>query len=67
MSSSQDPLDSIFTKADKIYEWINNVGSNGNKKPHRGGKKQRYYSKQQRYDNEPPVKDYYVGQEELFD
>ena len=43
MSSSQDPLDTIFVKADKIYEWINNVGD-GNKKPHRG-KKQRYYSK----------------------
>jgi hypothetical protein len=66
MSSSQDPLDTIFGKADKIYEWINSV-SNGNRKPHRGGKKQRYYSNQQRYDNEPPVKDYYVGQEELFD
>ena len=31
-----------FVKADKIYEWINNVSS-GNKKPHRGGKKSRYY------------------------
>ena len=66
MSSSQDPLDSIFVKADKIYEWINNVSS-GNKKPHRGGKKSRYNSNRDRYDNDAPVKDYYAAQDDLFD
>ena len=65
MSSSQDPLDTIFVKADKIYEWINNVGD-GNKKPHRG-KKQRYYSNHRRHDNDAPVKDYYAAQDDLFD
>ena len=66
MSSSQDPLDDLFAKADRIYEWINNVG-NGNKKPHRGGKKQRYYSNQRTYDNDAPPKDYYASRDELFD
>jgi len=66
MSSSQDPLDTIFVKADKIYEWINNVGD-GNKKPHRTGKKPRYYSNQRRHDNDAPVKDYYAAQDDLFD
>lgn len=66
MSSNQDPLDDIFTKADKIYEWINNVET-GNKKPHRG-KKQRYYSNHRvRHDNDAPVKDYYAAQDDLFD
>jgi hypothetical protein len=67
MSSNQDPLDDIFTKADKIYEWINNVET-GNKKPHRtGGKKPRYYSNHRRQDNDAPVKDYYAAQDDLFD
>ncbi len=66
MSSSQDPLANIFVKADKIYEWINNVG-NGNKKPHHAGKKQRYYSNHRRQDNDAPVKDYYAAQDDLFD
>ena len=66
MSSNQDPLDDIFTKADKIYEWINNVET-GNKKPHRTGKKPRYYSNQRRHDNDAPVKDYYAAQDDLFD
>ena len=66
MSSSQEPLDDIFTKADKIYEWINNVGE-GNKKPHRTGKKPRYYSNQRRHENDEPVKDYYAAQDDLFD
>ena len=66
MSSSQDPLDNIFTKADKIYEWINNV-SNGNKKPHHAGKKQRYYSNHRRHENDAPPKDYYAAQDDLFD
>ena len=66
MSSSQEPLDNIFTKADKIYEWINNV-SNGNKKPHHAGKKPRYYSNPRRHENDAPPKDYYAAQDDLFD
>ena len=66
MSSSQEPLDDIFTKADKIYEWINNVGD-GNKKSHRTGKKPRYYSNHRKHDNDEPVKDYYAAQDDLFD
>ena len=66
MSSNQDPLDNIFIKADKIYEWINNVGD-GNKKPHRTGKKPRYSSNYRRQDNDAPVKDYYAAQDDLFD
>ena len=67
MSSSQDPLDDIFVRADKIYEWINNVEI-GNKKPHRSNKP-RYHSKQYRGpDNDTaPPKDYYAAHDDLFD
>lgn len=68
MSSSQDPLDDIFIKADKIYEWINNVG-NGNKKQHRSNKQHRYqgHGKQySRHDNESRDR-FYETSDDLFD
>jgi hypothetical protein len=64
MSSSQEPLEDIFVKADRIYEWINNIDT-GNKRPQRGGKKPRYRSRD-RYDDEQPSDDYYA-QDDLFD
>jgi hypothetical protein len=44
MSGVQDPLDDVFVKADKIYEWINQIG-NGNKNQGRTGKPHRYQNK----------------------
>jgi hypothetical protein len=76
MSGVQDPLDDVFLKADKIYEWINQI-SNGNKKQGRtSSRPPRYqnkhkphqrYDDHRRHDNNAPVKDYYAAQDDLFD
>jgi len=71
MSGVQDPLDDVFSKADKIYEWINQIG-NGNKNQGRTGKPQRYQNKHkphQRYDRDDQ-RQYYPQtqtQDDLFD
>lgn len=50
LSSSQDPLDEVFEKAERIYGWVNQVG-NGNKKRPRNEKphRQSRYNPQDRY------------------
>lgn len=69
MSGVQDPLDDVFLKADKIYEWINQIG-NGNKKHGRTGKPHRYQNKHkqpQRYDRDDQRQYYSQTQDDLFD
>ena len=71
MSGTQDPLDDIFLKADKIYEWINQVG-NGNKKQGRtsSSRPTRYQNKHkqhQRYDRDDQRQYYPQTQDDLFD
>ena len=50
LSSSQEPLDQVFEKAEKIYGWVNQVG-NVNKKHSRNEKphKPTRYNPQDRY------------------
>ena len=51
LSSSQEPLDEVFEKAEKIYGWVNQVG-NVNKKRPRTEKSNRHpprYNPQDRY------------------
>ena len=33
LSSSQEPLDEVFEKAEKIYGWVNQVGNVNKKRP----------------------------------
>ena len=71
MSSSQEPLDDIFSKADRIYKWINNIGS-GNKKhntkPGRQNRQSRgrrdQYKQQSDYSDDA---DFNYTQDDLFD
>ena len=38
LSSSQEPLDEVFEKAEKIYGWVNQVGNVNKKRPSRNEK-----------------------------
>lgn len=72
MSGVQDPLDDVFVKADKIYEWINQIG-NGNKKQGRtSSRPPRYQNKHKQhqkvvYDRDDQRQYYSQTQDDLFD
>lgn len=71
MSGVQDPLDDVFVKADKIYEWINQIG-NGNKKQGRtsSSRPPRYQNKHKQHQKYDDQRQYYPQtqtQDDLFD